>query len=100
MEKVRRTGFSREAYIRAVLSDTVPVELPELAYADFARELNRVGANINQIAAVANSRGFVNAKEYEQNYNTVMNICSYLIEFLVPHKKSTYRAAAHGALSD
>lgn len=85
-EKVSRTNMSREAYIRTLISDSVPVEIPPLGYADLARELNRIGTNINQVVAVANSQGFIDKKVYEENYNYVKEICSFLVQSLLPRK--------------
>lgn len=87
-QKVRSTSMSREAYIRAVLSDCVPVETPPASYVDLIKELNHVGNNINQIATVANSLGVLNYKEYKQNYKKVEGVVDLMLEFLQPHKKT------------
>ncbi len=77
--------MSREAYIRAVLSDTVPVEIPPVSYVDLLKELSRIGNNINQIAAVANALGVLNYKEYCKDYAKVEYVVDLMIEFLQPH---------------
>lgn len=86
-KKVQSTSMSREAYIRAVLSDTVPVELPPVSYVDLLKELNRIGNNINQIATVANALGVLNYKEYCKDYAKVEYVVDLMLEFLQPHKK-------------
>lgn len=85
-EKVSRTNMSREGYIRTLINNSVPVEMPPLGYADLARELNRVGSNLNQIAAVANSQGFIDKKMYEDNYSFVKQICMFLVRALLPRR--------------
>lgn len=87
-ERVQRTHLSREAYIRAVLDDTVPVELPPVSYVDLLKELNRIGNNINQIATVANALGVLNYKEYCKDYAKVEYVVDLMLEFLQPHRKS------------
>lgn len=86
-EKVQSTSLNREAYIRAVLKDTIPVEIPPISYGDLVRSLNHIGNNLNQIATIANSNGMLNYKEYQANANKVMNVCDLLLEFLTPHSK-------------
>lgn len=80
--------MTREAYIRAVLADTVPVELPPVSYVDLLKELNRIGNNINQIATVANALGVLNYKEYCKHYAKVEQVVDLLLEFLQPHQKT------------
>ena len=87
-EKVQRTSLNREAYIRAVLSNTVPVEIPPVSYVDLLKELNRIGNNINQIATVANSLGVLNYKEYCKDYAKVEAVVDIMLEYLHPHRKS------------
>lgn len=87
-ERVQSTHLSREAYIRAVISDTVPVEVPPVSYVDLLKELSHIGNNINQIATVANGLGVLNYKEYCKNYAKVENVVDLMLEFLQPHKKT------------
>lgn len=85
-EKVSRTNMSREGYIRTLINNSVPVEMPPIGYADLARELNRIGTNLNQLAAVANSEGFIDKKMYEENYSFVKQICTFLLQALLPRR--------------
>lgn len=85
-EKVKKTGRSRSEYIRTLVSGYVPVEIAPLGYSDLAKELNRVGTNLNQIAAVANTKGFIDSNAYKKNYNDVLKVCNLLIVSLLPKK--------------
>ncbi len=58
-KKYRKAGLSREKYCRQILNESVVKEAPSLDVHLLIRELTRVGSNINQIAAKANSLGFV-----------------------------------------
>ena len=62
-KKVKRSGLSREAYLRHLVNGLVPQDAPPPAYYDFMRELHRIGGNLNQIARYLN--------EYGAPYNTL-----------------------------
>ena len=64
MKKVKKSGLSREAYIRTLLDGYAPKEMPPPDYHAMMRELNAIGNSINQIAARANTTGFFLAGEY------------------------------------
>ena len=63
-QRVKKSGFSREAYIRSVLNGYVPREKPPPDYYAMMRELHAIGNNIRQIAARANATGFFMKDEY------------------------------------
>ena len=85
--KVRKTSLSREGYIRAVLADSAPVELPPVDYVSLLQELNRVGNNLNQIAAKAHSLGLLNYKEYQIEAEKVNYVVDTMLASLRPQKK-------------
>lgn len=64
MKKVRKTGLSRETYIRQLMSGYEPKEIPPADYYGMMRELHAIGNRMNQIAARANATGFFLAEDY------------------------------------
>ena len=58
-KKVKRSGLSREAYLRHLVNGLVPQDAPPPAYYDFMRELHRIGGNLNQIAQKAHVLGVI-----------------------------------------
>ena len=56
-KKVKRSGLSREAYLRHLVNGLVPQDAPPPAYYDFMREFHRIGGNLNQIARYLNEFG-------------------------------------------
>ena len=56
-EKVQKCGVSREKFIRLVLSDYQPKELPPIEYFTLIKELNDNGNNLNQIVRIAYIQG-------------------------------------------
>ena len=61
-KKVKRSGLSREAYLRHLVNGLVPQDAPPPAYYDFMRELHRIGGNLNQIARYFNQGGIISAE--------------------------------------
>lgn len=66
-QKVKKTGLTRDAYIRMVLSGVQPRELPQQDYFEVLKILRQISINMNQIAIKANTIGFINADAYWEN---------------------------------
>ena len=64
MRQVKKTGLSRESYIRALIMNRQPKEQPPADYLSVLKELRGIGRNMNQIALKANAIGFINASAY------------------------------------
>ena len=66
-KKVKKSGLSREAYIRTVLGGSMPKEPPPADYYAMMKELRAIGNRMNQIAARANATGFFLAEQYARD---------------------------------
>lgn len=66
-KSAEKVGVPREVYLRMLILGTTPKEKPTADFYNMARELNSIGNSLNQIAKVANSKGFINVKAYEEN---------------------------------
>ena len=66
---VNGSKLSREAYLRQLISGVIPQDAPPPDYFSMMQQLYRIGNNLNQIAAVANSSGSVYAKDVEDLQN-------------------------------
>lgn len=86
-DKVSKTSMTREAYIRAVLADTVPVELPPIDYIQLLRELTFVSNNLNQIARKAHALGLLNYQEYKEEAEKVNYVVDTMLSSLHPQRK-------------
>lgn len=78
-----KVGVPREVYLRMLIMGTTPKEKPTADFYNMTRELNAIGNSLNQIAKVANSKGFINVKAYEENVRR-------LNEFIVEISKSVF----------
>lgn len=76
MKKVKKTGLTRDAYIRQLLSGTQPKELPSPDYYEVLKVLRQISINMNQIAAKANTIGFINAEAYWENSRRMQEVIS------------------------
>ena len=78
-----KVGVPKEVYLRMLIMGTTPKEKPEADFYGMMKELNAIGNSINQIAKVANLKGFINVKAYEENVRR-------LNEFIVEISKSVF----------
>lgn len=76
------SGYSRESYIRMLINKVVPPPLITTELDQVLKQLRKVGANINQIAYIANSTKYINYEMYRRNYEelqrTIFDIKMYL----------------------
>ena len=67
MKKVKKTGLTRDAYVRQLISGIQPKELPSPDFFEVLKVLRQISINMNQIAMKANTIGFINADAYWEN---------------------------------
>lgn len=63
-KKVRRSGLSREAYLRHLIDGVVPQDAPPPDYFSMMRELYGIANNLNQIAQKAHTLNVVDVQRY------------------------------------
>lgn len=65
-KKAKRVCLSEGGLIRLLLKGYEPREKPDERFYDVMRELSAIGNNINQLAAKANTLGFVDAPQLKK----------------------------------
>ncbi len=65
----KKAGLSRESYLRTLINDYVPKELPPLDYYAMMRELFAIARNLNQIAAKANATRRIDRTVFQYEAN-------------------------------
>lgn len=60
-KKAKKTCLSEAGLIRLLVKGYEPKEKPDERFYDVMRELSAIGNNINQLAAKANTLGFIDA---------------------------------------
>lgn len=66
-KKVKKSGLSREAYLRHLVNDLEPQDAPPPDYYAMMRELHGIGNNLNQIAAKAHTLNALDVQRYDEN---------------------------------
>ena len=64
-KRVKRSGLSREAYIRQLINGFVPRDAPPPDYYEMMRQLYKVGTSLNQIAQKAHVLNLIDAQRYD-----------------------------------
>lgn len=71
MERLRRdvarSGWSREKYLRALIEHSSIREMPSMDLISVLRNLQQINNNMNQVALIANAKGFVDTAAYWEN---------------------------------
>ncbi|MDR1068130.1 MAG: plasmid mobilization relaxosome protein MobC [Clostridiales Family XIII bacterium] len=66
-KKVKRSGLSRESYLRHLINGLIPTDAPPPDYYAMMRELHFIGNNLNQIAQKAHVLNAIDVKRYDKN---------------------------------
>ena len=66
IQKVKKSGLNREAYLRQLISGVVPRDAPPPDYYSMMRELHKIGNNLNQIAQKAHVLNVIDVQRYDQ----------------------------------
>ena len=86
-EKVAKTGYSREAFIRSVLNGNILMETPPIEYHKMINLLRNIANNMNQIAATANSTRIINSEKYNKNLQALNQVITEIMEAILLPKK-------------
>ena len=81
-----RLRVNRSVLIRALILGKRLVEAPPVDYKQFIVELRRVGTNLNQLTAKANSIGYIDADECKNVLIEVRNLEADISKYFKPGK--------------
>ena len=93
-KKVKKSGLSREAYLRHLISGVVPRDAPPPDYYSMMRELHRIGNNLNQIAQKAHILNVLDVQRYHRDMRMFEDTVKKITEAVVlpePMKDETRR---------
>ena len=82
-KKVRRSGLSREAYLRHLIDGVVPRDAPPPDYFSMMRELHGIANNLNQIAQKAHILNVVDVQRYDANTRQLETAIKKITEAVV-----------------
>ena len=66
-KRVKKSGLSRENYLRHLLRNLIPTDQPSPDYFSMMRALNAIGNNMNQVAQKAHVLNVIDVQRYEEN---------------------------------
>ena len=64
---VKKSGLSRENYIRQIINGLVPTNAPPPDYFSMMKELRSIGTNLNQISLKAHVLNVLDVRRYDEN---------------------------------
>lgn len=86
MERLRRdvarSGWSREKYLRALIEHSSIREMPSMDLISVLRNLQQINNNVNQVALIANAKGFVDTAAYWENVELLKETIHELLEVM------------------
>jgi hypothetical protein len=85
-KKVKKTGLSREGYVRTLCNNKTPVELPPADYFALIREVRALGNNLHQIAYKANSQGLLDTPMFKRHADNITAVADKLTAVCLPHE--------------
>ena len=86
MERLRRdvarSVWSREKYLRALIEHSSIREMPSMDLISVLRNLQQINNNMNQVALIANAKGFVDTAAYWENVELLKETIHELLEVM------------------
>jgi hypothetical protein len=76
---VKKSGLSREAYLRSLIRKMPLKERPQIELTEVLHNLRKIGSNLNQIAMIANTKGFVDTAAYWENVRWVQKTVGQIV---------------------
>ena len=70
-KRVKKSGLSRESYLRQIINGLVPTDAPPPDYFSMMREIHAIGRNLNQIAQKAHVLNVLDVKRYDENISSL-----------------------------
>jgi len=70
-KRVKKSGVSQEAFIRLLINGYIPTDLPPPEYHAMMNELRAIGNNMNQIAQKAHVLNVIDARRYDEGFDTL-----------------------------
>lgn len=82
-KKVKKSGLSREAYLRHLINGVVPRDAPTPDYYAMMRELHQIGNNLNQIAQKAHMFHVMDVQKYDASMRLLEDAIKRITEAVI-----------------
>lgn len=85
-KKVKKSGITREAYLRHLINGVVPRDAPSPDYYNMMRELHKIGNNLNQVSQKAHTLNVIDVQRYDEAVRQFERTVKLITEAVVlPH---------------
>ena len=78
--KVRKSGLSREGFLRKIIRGAEVMEAPQADVRKLIREMRRVGNNINQILVRINSQNILDLVQFRKDMKDLREVIQLVID--------------------
>lgn len=85
-KKVRKSGLSREAFLRRMANDVQIKEGPDADVGRLIMEMRRVGANVNQTLKNMNASGVLDMPKFRQNMDDLRAATKLVVDTYAPEE--------------
>lgn len=92
-KRVKKSGLSRETYLRQLINGLVPRDAPPPDYYTMMRELHQIGNNLNQIAQKAHVLNVIDVQRYDQEVRKFRQTVEQITEAVVLPERADQRTA-------
>lgn len=82
-KRVKKSGLSREAYLRHLVNGLVPQDSPPPDYYAMMRELHGIGNNLNQIAVKAHTLNVLDVQRYDETCRKIDTAIKKITEAVI-----------------
>lgn len=82
-KRVKKSGLTREAYLRHLINGLVPQDAPSPDYYSMMRELYGIANNLNQIARKAHTLNVIDVQRYDTYARNVETAIKKITEAVI-----------------
>ena len=87
---VKRSGLSREEYLRQLINGLEPRDAPPADYYGMMTELHQIGHNLNQIVRKAHTLNVIDVQRYDEAVAQFKKVVEEITEAVIlPSKRSS-----------
>jgi len=79
-KKIRKSGLSREGFLRRAVNEVQIKEAPSVDVAQLINELRRVGYNVDQTLKRMNSTGVLDMPKFRQDMDDIRKATKLLVD--------------------
>lgn len=92
---VRRSGLTRQAYLRHLINGLQPRDLPPPDFRPMMRQLYACGNSLNQIARKAHALGVIDVQKYDEAVAEFHNAVQTISQVILTPEQYTHGSHIH-----